>query len=58
VPFWQFFRNGRDGRALIVWSSRIPHRISKINFVLGFYEFLVMLKGKIRETPFFKGSIW
>ena len=22
-------------------------------FVLGFYEFLVMLEGKIRETPFF-----
>ena len=22
------------------------------------YEFLAMLEGKIREAPFFKGSIW
>jgi hypothetical protein len=58
APFWLFFRKGQDGRALIVRPSRIPHRISKILFVLGFYEFLVMLEGKIRETPFFKGSIW
>ena len=33
--------------------SRIPHRISKIIFVYGSYEFLSMLEGKIRETPFF-----
>ena len=25
---------------------------------LGADEFLVMLEGKIRETPFFQGSIW
>ena len=37
--------------------SRIPHRISKILFVYGSYEFLAMLEGKIREAPFFKGSI-
>ena len=54
VPFWQFFRQGRDGRALLVQPSRIPHRISKILFVLGTYEFLAMLEGKIRETPFLK----
>ena len=58
VPFWQFFRKGRDGRALIVRPSRIPHRNSKILFALGADEFLVMLEGKIREAPFFKGSIW
>merc|ERR1739846_85602 len=29
--------------------STIPHRISKILFVYGFYEFLAMLEGKIRE---------
>ena len=33
--------------------SRIPHRISKIIFVYGSYEFLAMLQGKIRETPVF-----
>ena len=38
--------------------SRIPHRISKILFVYGSYEFLAMLEGKMREAPFFKGSIW
>ena len=58
VPFWQFFRQGRDGRALLVRPSRIPHRISKILFALGADEFLAMLKGKIREAPyFFYGSI-
>ena len=54
VPFWQFFRQGRDGRALLVWPSRIPHRISKIIFALGADEFLAMLEGKIREALFFK----
>ena len=54
VPFWQFFRQGRDGCALLVRPSRIPHRISKIFFALGADEFLAMLEGKIREAPFFK----
>jgi hypothetical protein len=57
VPFWQFFRQGLDGRALIVRPSRIPHRISKILFALSADKFLAMLEGKIREAPFFKGSI-
>ena len=26
VPFWQFFRMGCDGRALLGWPLRIPHR--------------------------------
>ena len=34
--------------------STIPHRISKILFVYGSYEFLAMLEGKIREAPFFR----
>ena len=54
VPFWQFFRKGRDGCALIVRPLRIPHRNSKIVFALGANEFLVMLEGKIRETLSFK----
>ena len=37
--------------------SIIPHRITKNFIVYGSYEFLAMLEGKIRETPFFKGSI-
>ena len=53
VPFWQFFRQGRDDRALLVRPSRIPHRVSKILFALGADEFLAMLDGKIRATPFF-----
>ena len=40
VPFWQFFRQGQDGCALLVQPSRIPHRISKILFALGADEFL------------------
>ena len=53
VPFWQFFRQGRDGRALLVRPSRIPHRISKVLFALGADEFLAVLEGKIREAPLF-----
>ena len=54
VPFWQFFRQGRDGRVLLVRPSRIRHGISKILFALGANDFLAMLEGKIREAPFFK----
>ena len=53
VPFWQFLRQGRDGRALLVGPSRIPQRISKILFALSADEFLAMLEGKIREAPIF-----
>ena len=45
------FRQGRDGRALLVRPSRIPHRISKNIFALGAGEFLAMLESKIREAP-------
>ena len=54
VPFWQFFRKVRVGCALLVRPSRIPRRISKKNIALGADEFLAMLEGKIRVTPFFK----
>ena len=54
MPFWQFFRQGRDGHALLVRPSRIPHMISKILFALGADEFLELLEGKIRLTPFFQ----
>ena len=60
MPFWQFFRQGRDGRAVLVRPSRIPHRFSKNIFALGADEFLAMIEGKIRVTPFFKGkkTVW
>jgi len=53
VPFWQFFRQGWDGRALLVQPSRIPLWISKILFALDSYEFLAMLEGKTRKDLFF-----
>ena len=53
VPFWQFFKKGRDGLALILRPSRIPHGISKILFALCADEFLAMLEGTIRDAPFF-----
>ena len=36
----------------LVRHSRIPPWISKILFVLGSYEFLAMLEGKIRKGSF------
>ena len=54
MPFWQFLRMGRDGCALLVRPSRIPYRNLKNIFVLGSYESLETLKGKIVEAPFFK----
>ena len=47
------FQKGWDGRALLVQPSRIPCWISKNIFVLGSYEFLVMLEGKFRNDPCF-----
>ena len=35
-----------------------PSQEFKFFFELGADEFLVMLEGKIREAPFFQGSIW
>jgi hypothetical protein len=46
------FREGRDGRALLVRPSKIPRWIKEIPFVLGSYELLAMLGGKIRKCPF------
>ena len=45
---------GQDGRALLVWPSRIPRWISKILFALGSYEFLAMLEGKNRKGLLFR----
>ena len=58
MPFWQFFRQGRDGRALLVRPSRIPRWISKIIFALGSYEFLAMLEGKTRKVQSGKIKVW
>ena len=48
MPFWQFFRQGLDGRALFVRPSRIPHRISKIIFALGANELLAFLECNLK----------
>jgi hypothetical protein len=54
VPFWQFFRNGRDGHALLLSTAlKNPSLDFKNSYVLGFYEFLAMLEGKTRKDPFF-----
>ena len=58
VPFWQFFRMGWDGRALLGQPSRIPHRNWKIIFVLGADEYIERLEGKIRECLFFYVKIF
>ena len=49
MPFWQFFRKGWDGRALLVRPSKTHHRIWKIIFVLSAHEYLERLEGKIRK---------
>ena len=49
------FLYGRIGCALLVQPSRIPCWISKILFVLGSYEFLAMLEGKVRKGFFLLG---
>ena len=63
VPFFDFIQKCLRLRPalckclseMINWIvSTISHRISKTIFVYGFYEFLAMLQGKIREAPFFK----
>ena len=53
MPFWQCFRMGGDGYALLVRPSRIPLMNLRILFVLGSYESLERLKGKIGEATFF-----
>ena len=46
VPFWPFFREGRDGHALLVQPSKMHYSIGKIIFVLGADEYLERLDGK------------
>ena len=58
VPFWQFFRMGLDGRALLVRPSRIPYRNRKIIFVLSVDEYIERLEGKIKECLFFYVKIF
>ena len=58
MPFWQFFRKGWDGRALLVRPSKIHHSIWKILFVFGADEYLERLEGKIRKCLFFYVKIF
>ena len=47
MPLRQFFRKGRKSHALLVQPSKILHRISKIIFVMGSYEYLERLNVNI-----------
>ena len=49
MSFWQFFRMGPDGRALLVQPSKINRGNRKILFVFYSYEYLERLEGKIRD---------
>jgi hypothetical protein len=63
VPFCDFIQN--VPQALSMWIkvkngiiSKIPHRNSKILFVLGSYEYIERLIGKIRKCLFFYVKIF
>ena len=58
MPFWQFFRKGWDGHALLVRPSKMHHIIWKILFVLCADEYLERLEGKIRKCFFFYVKIF
>ena len=56
MPFWQFFRNrliSWIGHTLLVQPSKSNCSNWKILFVLGSYEYLERLEGKIRDGIFF-----
>ena len=56
MPSWLFFRNrpiGWIGHALLVQPSKSNRGNWKVLFILGSYEYLERLKGKIRDGIFF-----
>ena len=47
MPFWQFFQQGQDGRALLVRPQESLAGFQKFFLLwLPTYEFLAMLEGK------------
>ena len=65
VPFHDFIQNLSQAPSMCIfmwikvnkWNYlKISHRNSKILFVLGFYEYLKRLEGKIRKCRFEKKS--
>ena len=44
--------------AILAMARMAGPWIPKIIFVLGFFEFLIMLEGKIRKDLFFQCSVW
>ena len=63
MPFWQFFRKGWDGRALLVRPSKMHHRMWKNLFVLGADEYLKRLEAKLERAYSFmlkysKITVW
>ena len=53
MSFWQFFRMGCDGCALLVQPLKSDHSKWKILLVLSSYEYLERLEGKTRDGIFF-----
>ena len=52
------FQTGPGWLCTVSAALKNPSQDLKILFALGADEFLAMLEGKVREAPFFKGSIW
>ena len=50
LPFWQFFRMGWNGYALLGRPSRIPHRNWNISFVFGADECAERLEAKLASA--------
>ena len=50
IPFWQFFRKGWDGRALLVRPSKMHHSIWIFCFVLGANKYLERLEAKLESA--------
>jgi hypothetical protein len=52
------FQTGLGWLCTVSAALKNPSQDFKFFFALGADELLAMLEGKIRVTPFFKGSIW
>ena len=52
------FQTGPGWPCTVSLALKNPSQDLKNLFALGAEEFLAMIEGKIKEAPFFKGSIW
>ena len=67
VPFFDFIQKMSQAQSssvqVLISENKLdylnnPSQDFKNSFCLWSYKFIAMLEGKIREAPFFKGSIW